>query len=134
MARSKTLLGKCKRVNDAICRCASTQPSPCAWNVAKVNIERFTKGLGKSRVELEGPSEGDSVATETIMNSLINLITKTYEAFMPRTSNRRDKPSMHWWTTEIANKRREFHSLCRFSKRLHAREEAYTTKVEYRSA
>ena len=121
-------------VFDATCRRAPTRRSPCVWNVAKVNIGRFVEALGAGRAALGGTPGGGGVAADTVVNSVMNLITTACEASMPRRGPRRDKPSMYWWTAEIADLRKECHKLRRLAQRLYANEEACAIKAQYRSA
>ncbi|CAD7076744.1 unnamed protein product [Hermetia illucens] len=82
-------------VVDATCRRAPTRRSPCVWNVARVNIGKFVEALGAGRAALGGTPGGDSVAADTVVNSVMDLITTACEASMPRRGPRRDKCSIN---------------------------------------
>ena len=121
-------------VVDTNSRCAPPQRSFCVWNVAKVNTGKFVETLGTGGATLKGTPGGGGAAADTVVNSVMNLITTVCGASMPRKTSRRGKPSMYWWTVEIAELRKECHRLRRLTQRLGDREEACTIMMEYKSA
>lgn len=64
---------------------------------------------------------------------MMHLITTACEASISRMGPSRNKPTMGWWTTEIANLQKEYHCPRCFVQYLHAREAAYAIKAVYRS-
>lgn len=76
---------------DAICQCASVRDSPSAM----VDIGKFVEVLRADRIKLEGALQDVSVAADTAVSSVVNLVTMTCGAFMLQRAASLHEPSMH---------------------------------------
>ena len=112
----------------------STQYFARGWNVGKMDVEKFTDAL-MVRAPLSGsPSGAERLTAEEAANSAMSIIASACESSMPRRRPRHGKPAVYWWSTEIAEKRRECHKLRRAAQRARNRDEAYTKTAAYRLA
>ena len=102
------------------------------WNTDKLNEQRFIEVLARRIPEDNCQNIIEKTEAESLVNSVMRLITQACEAAMPRKTTRHSKRPVYWWTPEIANVRRLCLKARRAAQRASNDEDIAKKSAEYK--
>ncbi|XP_046687072.1 uncharacterized protein LOC124372704 [Homalodisca vitripennis] len=91
-------------VTDGLRRTSAPREVPLQWNTKKLDAGKFTDVI--LRATTREPAVHGGACTETLVSSVMGLITSACDKSMPRRRIRCNKQPVYWWTDEIADLRR----------------------------
>lgn len=102
------------------------------WNTDKMNVDKFSEIL-EMGVDVPRAKVDTRANVEDLICSTMSLISKACEASMSKKHPRYNKQPAYWWTSEIADLRKECLRLRRVAQRAKNRVEANTRSAEHKT-